>query len=377
MSWRFFATTLDGKGGESPLEPEIPFKDVEVTHVLSGPDVIKGTLSPGISRLVGQDGRPVFVPWLTAIYAEKDGIIRAGGIVTDLNSENEKLEVEAHGFSGYLDDMPYTDTFSGVELDPFDIARMIWKHVQSKPNGDIGLKLNDDKTQVKIGRKADPNKAATSSGSKSDMKDSPFELSWYQTSNLMDTFNKVAEATPFDYQERHRWVDVEKCIIEHRLEMVYPRIGRRREDLRFVVGENVFEAPKLTEDGKFYASEVWVLGAGEGSVMTHGVATDTKPGRLRRVSVVTAKDVMDNNVASSVANNELRYRNGRIDFSEIVVTNTDFAQYGDLQVGDEIYVQTQDEWYSGRGEWVRVIELSVKPTDSDTMTLLVLREDTD
>lgn len=391
MSWRFFSTWQDGQGGEVMLDPDLPLESVEISHVLSGPTHIKATVAPEVGRLVGGDGLPIFLPWSTTIYAEKDGVIRAGAILTEMSATGEKLELDCTGFSGYLKDMPFTSEYRGYNLDPMGVARIIWNHVQSQKMGNLGLVLTDGASPVRIGKRGQP-----ALRGRPDIKDpvtgeialkaipatpatddEPYELAWYQTADLFKEFNDLAELTPFDYYERHYWLDEDACEIQHVLDMKYPKIGTKREDLRFVVGENIYVAPNLAELGEMYASDVWVLGAGEGSKMAHGYATDYSQGRLRRVSVSTWKHIGKNETASAVARNEVRFKAGRIDFDEIMVVNSPLAEYGNIHPGDEILVQVGNGWYGRVDKWVRIVELTVSPHRGDEMRLLVLKEDAD
>ena len=389
--WRFIATKLDGKGGETLLDPDLPLETVTVTHVLSGPTVIEASIAPEIDRLAGPDGAPIFVPWQTAIYAEKDGVIRAGAILVDITSEGEKLELECTGFVGYLKDMPFTSVFRGYKLDPLNIARVIWSHVQGQTNGNLGLIVGQGTSPVRIGKRGQPalqarpvirdpvtgQVAMAAQPETPAQKDEPYELAWYQTADLMKEFEQISEQTPFDYIERHWWIDRDSCDIQHVLDMGYPRISKKRDDLRFVVGENIYAAPTITEIGDHYASDVLVLGAGEGSAMAHGIATDYSQGRLRRVYIHTQKGIGKNGTAQNTARIEVAYRGGQVEFDEILVQDTDFARYGDINVGDMIYVQAGAGWYGQMNQWVRVIELSVSPDKDDQMRLLVMKGDTD
>ena len=391
MGWRFLATRLDGKGGEALLDPDLPFDSVSITHTLSGPGGIEASITPEVSRLVGPDGSPIFTPWSTAIYAEKDGEIRAGAILVDIESSGEKLDLECTGFTGYLKDMPYTSVYRGYNLDPLNIARVIWNHVQGAKSGNLGLIVGAGTSPVRVGVRgrpalqARPVIRAPSTGEVAlpaqaalpAADDDPYELAGYQTADLSKEFEELATQTPFDYVERHYWIDRNTTDIQHVLDMGYPSISRKRDDLRFVVGENIYTAPTMTEIGDHYASDVLVLGAGEGSAMAHGIASDYSQGRLRRVYIHTQKGIGKNATAQNTARIEVAYRGGQIEFDEIIVEDTDFARYGDINVGDMIYVQAGTGWYGLVNQWVRVIELKVQPDQGDRMTLLVMKGDSD
>lgn len=388
MAWRFIATRLDGLGGDILIDPDLPLTSVSMTHVLSGPDKLAAKIAPEASRLIGSDGTPVFTPWSTAIYAEKDGLIRMGGILTSLGASGETLDLECTGFTGYLQDMPYIGDYRGYKKDPMELARIIWNHVQKQPYGNLGLLVRTNTTPVRIGVRGHPalrgrpvikdangTVVMAAQAAQPAVEDQPFELSWYATSNLAEPFEKLAEQTPFDYVESHSWRNKDKCEIAHYLDIRYPKIGRKRSDLRFVVGENVYEAPKLVEDGGRYASDVLILGAGEGSKMVHAISTDHSSLRLRRVAVIPRKGIGRATTAINAAKNEIKHRVGAVDFDEITVIDSPFARYGDLQVGDEIYIQAGHGWYRSASQWGRVVEITITPDKNDNMRILLFKED--
>ena len=384
MSWRFLATRLDGIGGESLIDPDLPLSGVQLRHALSGTSSLKAKIPHDVRRLVGADGAPVFVPWSTAIYAEKDGEIRLGAILTDMDSDGESLSLQCDGFTAYLKDIPFTEAFVGYHLDPMRVAVMLWNHAQKAKQGNLGLVVSINESPVRIGKRGHPalrgrpniyNAAGelvlAAQEAVPAQKDEPFVLAWYQTSDLHKVFSDLSELTPFDYVEKHDWMDVDGCQILHTLDLKHPIISRKRDDLRFVLGENVIAPPRIQEDGEDFASEILALGAGEGSEMTQATVADHQQGRLRRVSLLTKKDVSDKITLATHARNELRYRSGAVSFDELYVIDSPLARYGDLQVGDVIYVQPGKGWYENIDQWVRVLEISVSPDADDNMRLIV------
>ena len=82
--WRFIAARLDGAGSMEFLDFDLRLDDVEVHQVLNGYGGLTARVPHEQAHLrVG--GKPVFVPWSTAIFAEASGIIRGGGILTDMS----------------------------------------------------------------------------------------------------------------------------------------------------------------------------------------------------------------------------------------------------------------------------------------------------
>lgn len=355
--WRYLARRLNGDGTETPLHDNIQLTGVSLDRELSGPGGIDGALEPEQLAIKTLDGSPLLVPWSTAIYAEKDGEIRAGGILTNLVDGGPKLSLTCTGFSGYAQDQVFWGEYSGVGVDPLDIVRMLWAHMQGKAGGNIPLQIDGLKTPVRIGTKDTPDNTT----------DGPYVLGWWDTHNIGQVIDDLASGTPFDYRVKHYW-DGE--IIRHRLELGYPSLGTRRPDLRFVVGENIMMIPEIDYAGEDYADSVVVLGAGEGRKMIRTVAGRT-PTRLHRCAVVERKDADTQAKAVKAAERELAFRQGVPDLGAFTVTSMPHAEIGAYDVGDEVQVQTRTGWHDGLDIWVRIIAISTNPeTDQDELTVV-------
>lgn len=180
----------------------------------------------------------------------------------------------------------------------------------------------------------------------------PFTLTWWGTHDLGAVIDDLAKNTPFDYRESSAWAGED---ITHRLELGTPTLGGRRPDLRFEVGVNVTAPPPLQE--RDYASEVIILGAGEGRAMARGTVTGN-PGRLRRAVVVQRKDVGRSTTAAVVARNEIAKRTAEWVFNSLDVSDHPLAPYGSFRPGDVIYV-TGDAGWVQLDHWVRVLDVNI------------------
>lgn len=637
-AWRFIAANLRGDGTEEFLTYDIPLSDGTVTNKLSGPDEISGKLTPEIASMKDDKGNPLFVPWSTSIIAEKDGVIRADCIVDDLKESGPDLSLECVGFAGYPKDIPYKSNKSEIQVDPTDMFRHIWSHIQGYRGGNLGVVVDSTTSKVKIGTEEDDD-ADSDEGEEN----GPYKLNWWDNHDLQDDLDKLASDTPFDYREEHKWNkgeqldtgaahqvaeldidpsrvmqsfvrdpgngdwyvtqvktpegkgnddttifrcdkngnllsssvlkgaghgsslgfesdggdvylwlhwasahtlarwkyegDVEvswsdssvesmpfwdnavwvsidqdhdriatrhkegdsttgaehfwlrrlsdvkdgkdhvlaelekkhlgwgawqgfatdkkylytvwggtaagptpyfvrfewetgkrelvdlsgyvpsgyasghnevegvavsgghiyvgkatgathhreariwelafpqdvKGKVSHRLRLGVPKIGKRRQDLRFVAGENVTELPEIDYEGDQYASGVVVLGAGEGRKMVRGQASHNT-GRLRRVAVVEDKSIKKQKDADKLAEKELKLRTGKPDISELVVTDHKHAPIGSIHLGDEIAYRTEKGWHPSLTIWVRVLEIEYT-TDSADVKLTVKRGD--
>lgn len=368
MDWRYLAYRLNGDGTESLLTGDVPLSGPTLREDLSGPGEIRGNITPEIARLRTSKGEPIFEPWSTAIYAEKDGHLRAGGILAGFKEKGPNLSLSCVGFTGYLQGQPYNGVRSEVNVDPLDMARHLWQHKQAMKNGNIGLLLDSTKSPVRIGSELERVEFKTEAGEEVSFDAGPYTLQWWKTHDMGREFDDLAASTPFDYRVTHEW-DGEKII--HRLRLGYPKLGRRQHDLRFMVGENVFTTPEIDYDGDDFASEVVVLGAGEGRKMIRGTAPRVT-NRLHRAVVVQDKTLTSKKAADALAARELAVRLGEADVSQIVVPDHEHARIGTYDVGDEILLQSRDGWTEELNLWVRILAITTTP-EKNHSTLSVAR----
>lgn len=183
-------------------------------------------------------------------------------------------------------------------------------------------------------------------------------------------FDKLAEFTPFDFRTEHAWVG--DGDISHRLRLGYPSLGRRRPDLRLVIGENVAEVPDVDIDGEDYASEVLMLGAGEGRDMIRATASATTH-RLRRAATETDKSLRGTGAARAAAEREVAARTGRRTVHDLaLIASHPNAPLGSFELGDELRLIGSAGWAGEVDLWVRVVEQTISPESSDVMSLRVI-----
>jgi hypothetical protein len=380
FGWRYLARRVDGSGTPGPwLDTELPLLDVQITDVVSGPPQLTGTISPVHARLLMPDGMPLLTENDTEIAAEKDGQIRACGHLVRNAATGHVNQIEVNGFSGYAKDMGFLgDPILGpnvakdfVDVDPLDVVRYLWHHVQAVGvRSNIGLQVDPDTTTpVLIGKSA----AYVVPGTPEveDTKPEPYRLATWQTDDIGGEIDALAASTPFDYHERHEW-NADKSDILHFLDFGYPRLGRRL-GIHFVVGENVQEIPKVERDGTQIANHVRVLGAGEGSAMIRAeVRLDD--GRLRKMITITDDSITDPEMAKTRARHEVAMRAHAARISSFVVRNTGETQLGAWSVGDEVRLTSREGWFHV-DQWVRVLSQTIAPEDPAVATCTVLRAD--
>lgn len=372
--WRYFATRLNGDGTETLIHPDLPLENVTIEDVLSGDGAIQGQIDPVYTNTLGDDGLPIIREWSTAIYAEADGEIRQGAIVNHCSVDGPNLAIEAVSFTGYGRDMPYTGTgYLGVNVDTLDVVRTIWSHIQGQAGGNIGLQLSTKKSGTLVGNPLKEVSFTTSSGQLVTFEAGPYKLAWYTDFNLQGNVDTLAESG-FDYHETHTWQP--DGTIKHFLDFGVPKIGRKREDLRFVYGVNIFENVNVERDGSLYASGTLVLGAGTGPSQIFSISEPpSRPdGRLRRIAVVSDNTIKSKGAALARAAIENQWRRNLDDITSVTVFDHPNAQLGAVQVGDEIRIEGQSDWQT-IDMWVRVVSIAYQPENGKTAEYTVVRSD--
>lgn len=330
----------------------VPLSGAVSTETLSGPRALSGALPVGYPVPV--------LEWGHAIWYEEDGVILGGGIVSDIDDDGQHLTVTCVGFTGYLQKLPWlAPTEDLVQVDPLDVVRKIWAHVQAQPGGDLHVTVDPATSPIRIGDKERQVDFTTSTGEAVSFDAGPFRLNAIDAQDLQKVIDDLAADTPFDYREHTYW-DGEK--IRHRLELGHPQLGAVRPDLRFVIGENVAVLPHLSGDAAAYASEVLVIGAGEGRAAVTAHVPSTTVTRLRRVAIIADKTLRSMAAATNRARAELATRDPRGALSELVVVDHPNAPVGSYDVGDTIHVT--GPLYNGGtiDHWARITEIS-RPVD--------------
>lgn len=198
----------------------------------------------------------------------------------------------------------------------------------------------------------------------------PYELSWWEAPDCGSEIDSLATQTPFDYRERHAW-NADRTDVEHFLDLGQPTLGRRRQDLRFAVGENVIVIPPPEFDGDDFANEVIALGKGDGQAMLRSELSQ-RDDRLRRSKVLSAKDVGDLNRLRALADAELRFARTLGSIGELVILDHLNAPLGSFATGDEIFVQAGGDGWFSTDMWVRILECRLRPDEDSRMTLSVV-----
>ena len=364
--WRHHLFKTEGKGTFTPVAWDIPVTGATVTNDLSGPSAFDGSVEPEIPRLKDEYGDPLIQNWQSVIVSERDGQIKGVSIVKDSPVDEGSMSLTGIGLAGYPTGMPFTGSFKGIEVDPIDQVRRIWDHLQSKPQGNLGVVVDDTKAPkgVTVGAEEKDVSFETGEGEQVEFQSGPYILAWYQTDDCGKEIDDLAEYTPFDYRMEHAWSG---DTFSSFLRIGTPKIGVRRSRPRFVVGENIIDFPGIERVGDDYANEVLCLGSGEATKMRKGTATQ-KTDRLRRAVVLADKSQRSNAGAEKAAAAELKNRAGDPDITEITVCQHPNAEFNTWGLGDEILVTTPEAWVKKMHMWCRVVAEKWN-CDEDTLTL--------
>jgi hypothetical protein len=198
-----------------------------------------------------------------------------------------------------------------------------------------------------------------------------YKLLWWEAPDCGSKIAELVSSTPVDYSEVHAW-NANKTAISHTIQIQYPRAGRRRDDLAFILGDNVIVEPTAQSNGDDYANSVFGLGNGEGEAMIHTTSA-IDDGRLRRVNVLSNKDTKQLSLLQSQARTALLQAAANLSIDQITVRNHPNAPIGSWALGDDIYIQADIPWVGQVGIWHRIVSWSL--TNDSTATLKLERSD--
>lgn len=356
MTWRFHLQDVPSGVWR---DHDLQLIGAEVTTAESTPASISGSLA------LGDPSGDFVKKWGSLLVAEQEGRDPICAIVDGVSVEGDMLKIEAGGFSMYPTGTPWLGKdYAGIQVDPLDVVRMIWAEVQSYPGSELGVAVDPLKSPVRIGTPEVENNFTTGAGEDVSFVSGPFRLAWWSTDDLGKVFNDLVSSTPFAYMERSTW-DGEDLV--HRLQLGYPAIGSRKPELRFEIGVNVTASPSVDETE--YASEILLLGAGDGSARIKSDRLTTPTDRLRRVHVATDKSLKSKTAANAAARPILTRFNPARSIESLEVIDHDSARFGTFEAGDVIFVQGDAGW-ADLALWVRIHELTVN-CETGGMTLKV------
>lgn len=330
------------------LDRDLPLTGVTRTRTLSGPSLIKATIEPELREVYASDGLRVIEDLATMIYAVGDDgeLLRGGIVVPPTEFEDESTSLTAAGVSSYPHGFIYEDSrlwgpsSTLPRPDPIAIFRDLWEHVQSFENSDLGVVVTGTQSSTqRVGNNSDP-----------------YRLRWWEAPDVGEEMDNLAEDTPFDYTEHYAWADEDQEEVRIEVEVGWPRLGRARDDLRFVMGENIVGVGNPQTTNQF--NNIIGLGNGEGQRMITGRA-QILDGRLRRTLVYTNKEIRGRKRMQRKVSRLLeRLHGGRYEIGEVTVIDHPNAPIDQINEGDDLlinyFVPAVGQWVN---QWERVITI--------------------
>jgi len=90
--------------------------------------------------LTAEDGQPLFQEWGTLVTLDDDGQIRFRGIVTDISYDGATCQITVSSIPTYAAQAYYQgDAYYGAQVDPADLVRKFYAHLQSFPDSNLGV----------------------------------------------------------------------------------------------------------------------------------------------------------------------------------------------------------------------------------------------
>lgn len=341
---------------------DLPLTETDVTLALSAPTVMSASISFERPELVG-----LLRPYHVAIWADDGSGALHGGIVTDVDVDGPKLSLTIAGYVHYLNGMPWTaKEYQGIRVDPLDVVRRIWSYVQSMPSGDLHLEVDRTTSKTTIGEPERDVNFQTSAGDDVSFEAGPYSLSHWGTADLSKEHTDLMEHAGASYIEKHYW-DGET--IKHRLQIDCPSRYVRRDNVRAVVGENIIVPPKLSLPGTGYASEVLVLGSGEGRDAIYATSGPQKTKGLYKPTVYSDKSIKSKSKAQTVARSQVKKLSGDLEqITELTVLDHPNMDYRGINPGDVFRVTGELDWLD-LDAYVRVLDKGFDPSNPMTGTL--------
>lgn len=203
--------------------------------------------------------------------------------------------------------------------------------------------------------------------------DARWSAVWWETHDILAALDRLVKDAAFAMRVKHSQPDSSATgvmRVGHVLEL-HPLPFRRNTQAVLVEGENVLQRTKISASNDDSATAVMAIGAGEGAKMVRAIAESNAGGKhgLRRVGTVVDKTLRSTRTAAALANKHLRARKDLHTFSDVTLVDSELAQVGTFQVGDEVRYQTLDRRGLEVDEWVTILSIRHRPSEG----VMVLR----
>lgn len=249
-----------------------------------------------------------------------------------------------------------------VSRDAYTADMKAWRLVRDARKKANTVEINRAKDELKAYEDALKEYLST-------VKDAVYMVQWWENPTVGGVVEDMAKYV--DYKVVPRW---RNGVPDHTL-TIDKHIGGRKTQLRFVVGENVVEAPPVDWAGESYATKVVYLGSGEGEKMIRGTASGSRNGGLARTVFISDKSVRSKTQATKRADRALAWRQKMPMVTELKIMDDDNAPFGSFDVGDEIrLIDNSGRWAGAIDMWVRILSIT-ETTEDPIATLTVTRSD--
>lgn len=161
---------------------------------LSSVGSVKLTVAPATVTTTAADGLPLFVKRGTLISIVEDDQISFRGLLHDMTYNGPDWVLEVPSIATLPHNTYYEGPlYYGIQVDPADLVRRVWNHVQSFPDSDLGVTVVGS-TSVRIGSKSTQDRLdATAAAAIANRQ--------YQAENTeLQRLKKIAAASRKDYQ---------------------------------------------------------------------------------------------------------------------------------------------------------------------------------
>jgi hypothetical protein len=328
------------------LARDVIAQEVSIARMLSGPCQIEFKIHPNEPSIQIPNGiGPIqFKPWGHWIHAVKEDlagneIIWASGIFkpSDIDPDTGIMSLQAEGFSNYPKEIPWLENWNPIAVDPFEIVERIWNHIQSYPQGDLGVTVypTSSGTQMLPGF----------SFNNEEFIQDFFAIFIREVDRLDcgDYINKIARDIPFDFWEESTFNESKTAIIK-KIRLAYPKGGVDQTDLIFRLGENVRGATPRQESKIDWLSDITIKGYFPGKEYSSTI-TNADPDRYRRVQDEEDLHIDSNERAAAWAHRRLTRRQVPHHFESLIIDpyhpNAPFTSF---DVGDFIRYQGPMSW---------------------------------
>jgi len=313
-----------------------------------------------------------FKPWGHWIHVEKKILgerkIWASGLVvpSQIDKKTGVMHLQAKGFSNYPKGMPMSFNWNPLAVDPFEVVHKIWNHLQSYPNGNLGVQVYP----AESGLQMLPGYAFD--GNLLNFNFFAVFIRAVDKQDCGDYIDKLARDIPFDYVEQSGWNE-DRTAIWKKLYLGYPIAGVRQDNLAFIINENVIEAVPHIETEIDWASDIIVDGWFPGTQYSSQIS-NADPKRYRRVIMEDDAKINSNERAAAWARKKLSRRQTPAYWESIVLDmNHPNAPFGYYDVGDRIYVRGKMPWVGDVTQLHKIIAIAVDE-DSGTCELTLRAE---